>query len=635
MSRAAVVAFLVAVAPHAATPQQPPVFPSHVDVVALDVSVVDGNGKPVRDLAVGEFDLTVDGKPRRVVSAEFVPQTGGADEPAVVRAPSHFSTNEGVVPGRLVLIAVDEANIPMGTGREFTRAAQQLLDHLGPADRVGLLTIPGPEPREEFTSDHSRIRAALGLVAGRGRYGSRRVSLTEAIAYDEQDDFEKWNAALARECANADVGCVRDVEAEATRVAWEYREQSRRSLSILGSAFESLGRIAGQKVVVLVSQGLGLSDAGSRPGRVTSELRELAVTAAASRVSLFVVQVRPSPGAGLEGNLSASLLDDDRALHSQALETLAILSRGAVLRGDPAPAFARIAREISGYYLIGFEAEEKDRNGKAHNVKVRVRRPGVTVRTRTTVAFPVLGDPKEEERTLVASLRAPIPATAIPVRVATYALRGDRAGKVRLLISAEIGGPSTAPEGLAVAWVLLDSRGRVAASAVQRAEGEPGREGPIPFVANPIVEPGLYTLKVSARDAMGRQGSVEHAVKAALMTAGPLELSDLMLGVPPGPGKGMRPGFGLETVGGVLVAHLELYGEPSAVDVSFEVARGEDAPSLHAQPARIATVSGRRIAQGVLQMAALAPGDYVARAVVFVSGQPMAGASHAFRVRAP
>jgi VWFA-related protein len=633
MLRATVVSLLLASLPQAPARQQPPVFPTQIDVVALDVAVVDGNGKPVRDLAAAEFDLTVDGRARRVVSAEFVSQTGVDDEPAEARPPSHFSSNEGLVPGRLVLIAVDEANIPLGTGREFTRAAQQLLDHLGPADRVGLLTVPGPEPREEFTSDHERIRQALGLVAGRGRYGSRRMSLTEAISYDERDDLEKWATVLARECANADVGCVRDVEAEASRVAWEYREQSRRSLSTLASAFESLGRIAGQKVVVLVSQGLGLSDAGSRPGRVTSELRELAVAAAAARVSLFVVQVRPSPGAGLEGNLVATLLDDDRALHSQGLETLAILARGAVLRGDPAPAFARIAREISGYYLLGFEAEEKDRNGKAHDVKVRVRRPGLTVRTRTTVAFPALDDPKEEERTLVASLRAPIVATGIPVRVATYALRGD-SGKVRLLVSAEIGGPSTSPEGLAVAWVLLDSRGRVAASAVQRAEAEPGRAGPIPFVANPVVQPGLYTLKVSARDAMGRQGSVEHPVKAALMSAGSLELSDLMLGVPPAPGKGLRPGFGLETMGGVLVAHLELYGEPRAVDVSFEVARGENAPSLRAQPARIATVSGRRVAQGVISMEMLAPGDYVARAVVSLSGQPMAGATHAFRVRA-
>jgi hypothetical protein len=34
-------------------------------------------------------------------------------------------------------------------------------------------------------------------------------------------------------------------------------------------------------------------------------------------------------------------------------------------------------------------------------------------------------------------------------------------------------------------------------------------------------------------------------------------------------------------------------------------------------------------------MEQLPPGDYVARAVVTVAGQPAAGATHAFRVRAP
>jgi hypothetical protein len=174
-----------------APPQEkPPVFAAGVELAAVDVTVVDANGRPVRDLEAADFTLTVDGKPRRVVTAEFVAQDGGEDASAVPPPPSHLSTNEGLFPGRLVLIVVDQGNVEMGGGREVVRAAGRLLDRLGPADRVGLLTLPGPDPREEFTADKERVRAALQRVVGRGRLRSRRLSLSEALAYVEDDDRE-------------------------------------------------------------------------------------------------------------------------------------------------------------------------------------------------------------------------------------------------------------------------------------------------------------------------------------------------------------------------------------------------------------------------------------------------------------
>src|SRR6478672_9256541 len=60
-------------------PQQqptPPTFRSTTDVVPVDVSVIDSNGKPISDLRAEEFSLKVDGKPRRISSAEFVSLRG-------------------------------------------------------------------------------------------------------------------------------------------------------------------------------------------------------------------------------------------------------------------------------------------------------------------------------------------------------------------------------------------------------------------------------------------------------------------------------------------------------------------------------------------------------------------------------
>src|SRR5258708_2364660 len=62
---------------------QPParsgqVFRSGVDVTTIDVTVVARNGDPIRDLKAEDFTVNVDGKPRAIVSAQFV----GFDEPS-------------------------------------------------------------------------------------------------------------------------------------------------------------------------------------------------------------------------------------------------------------------------------------------------------------------------------------------------------------------------------------------------------------------------------------------------------------------------------------------------------------------------------------------------------------------------
>ena len=55
-----------------AGPDQQATFKSGVDLVAVDVSIVDRNGRPVDDLKLDEFTLKVDGKTRKLSSAEFI-----------------------------------------------------------------------------------------------------------------------------------------------------------------------------------------------------------------------------------------------------------------------------------------------------------------------------------------------------------------------------------------------------------------------------------------------------------------------------------------------------------------------------------------------------------------------------------
>ena len=72
----------------------------------VDVNVIDKSGRPVPDLAAGDFTLTVDGKPRRIVSAQFISVDRAVDS-APPSNPMEYNSNTSAQGGRLVMIAVD------------------------------------------------------------------------------------------------------------------------------------------------------------------------------------------------------------------------------------------------------------------------------------------------------------------------------------------------------------------------------------------------------------------------------------------------------------------------------------------------------------------------------------------------
>ena len=113
----------------------------------------------------------------------------------------------------------------------------------------------------------------------------------------------------------------------------------------------------------------------------------------------------------------------DIQMRGDGLARLAGAARGAMFRlvgSDPRP-FARIAEEISGYYLLAFEPIATDRDGNVHRIDVRLARGGGAIRARSAFRMaPVAPSPRTREEDLVTLLRSPRPATELPVGVATF-----------------------------------------------------------------------------------------------------------------------------------------------------------------------------------------------------------------------
>ncbi|MGH9347346.1 MAG: VWA domain-containing protein [Vicinamibacterales bacterium] len=376
----AVLPVTVVAAGRQAVSEQPLVqFETRADLILIDASVVDNEGVPIGNLTRDDFVVTVDGRPRPIASVQFVRSEARA-EPSEATKATHYSSNAGASDGRRVAIVIDENSIPPGGARAVLFSTERFLQGLSSADRIAFIRLPGFEDSLDFTPDHRRVLEAVQRVAGKAhRVGFGRVSVAESVAYERRDAFE-WDRAVTRICAGQtgiDLEiCRQDAESEATEMINTYLRRARETLSGLGQLVNNLRQMPGPKTLVLLSQGFLGYD-------YRLEILRLADAAAAARVSLYALHVDMPAFDIADATPSMTRTDDERLL-AEGLEDLAGASRGARFRivGTGERVFARVARELSGYYLIGVEPTEADRDGKPHRITVDVTRPATTVRAR-------------------------------------------------------------------------------------------------------------------------------------------------------------------------------------------------------------------------------------------------------------
>lgn len=610
----------------AAAGAQEVVFRARVDLVTVDATVIGPDGRPVSGLGPDHFVLKVDGRSRRIVSSQFVAPPRSAE----VRA-AHFTSNEDTN-GRLLLIAVDEAHIRRLEGRTALGAAAAFIDALDPLDRVavnGLSRIG----TVEFTRDRAALKRRLESLVGQTDpvFLQFNLGLAEAVEVADGSRMRLADVVL-RECGRALTdytslaraaddsaardSCPQQVEQEARAVAQHARTQARISLDALTALIVSLKPLDGPKSVLLLSEGMVLD-----PRLI--DISELAAAAHEARVSIYALHLEVPLFDASQDRVSPTALRDFE-VRGDGLSRLAGATRGAVYRlvgSDPGP-FRRIATELSGYYLLAFEAEDGDRDGRLHQIDVKLAQGGGGV-LRARPAFrlpPVVPSPRTREQDLVTLLRAVHPATELPVRVATYTYAEPGSPRVRVVVSAETdpaGGPAAE---VLMGYVLMDERRVIAASGAHLAA-----DGRHAFSA--VVTPGLYSLRVAGIDPLGRKGLIERPFTAAVVGDAGLRLSDLILApVPVRADTALAP-FVDRVSQTRVTAYVELSSDDlsalSAVDVRFEVA---PETSGEARVSAAAVIDRGRgplaVARATLSLAGLPAGRYVAHARIVRAGQP-------------
>ena len=156
------------VAGQSAAAQDSPRFRAGVDLVPIDVTVVDQQGRPVRDLAPEDFKVTIDGAVRRVQSAEWISLIPSQPQPEAPPVEG-FRSNAQATGGRLIVLAIDQANIRFGGGRALAGTIERFLDHLSSSDRIALVGLGRGTASIPFTGDRERIKQAVAGMNGQLR----------------------------------------------------------------------------------------------------------------------------------------------------------------------------------------------------------------------------------------------------------------------------------------------------------------------------------------------------------------------------------------------------------------------------------------------------------------------------------
>ena len=319
-------------------PTGQPTFRATTERVVIDAAVVDETGRPIIDVTASEFELQVDGKPRGLVSVEFLPHLSEPPAPAPRSGFAAFSTNERVQAGRLVLIAIDQNTITMGRGHTAFLSATTLLDRLAPEDRVGVVAFPRG-PRLEFTTDRKAVDDTLLKVIGTGQHTMSEIQLspTEVLSLSRGDN-QYIDEVMNRECQfvfarDTDAAtrqeelanCRSQVEQEARSLAILLRDRTTTSLNMLRAIVEQLKRIPAPKTLVWVSQGMLADD--RRP-----DIARIADEALAARVNIYVLHLDPMDQAEASTPRVFPTLSEDRQMMSEGLEFMAGVGRGALFR---------------------------------------------------------------------------------------------------------------------------------------------------------------------------------------------------------------------------------------------------------------------------------------------------------------
>lgn len=243
-------------------------FRGGVDLVAIDVTIVDKDGRPVKGLTANDFVVTLQGQRRAVRVVDFLEFGGTTGSAAAASAtqttnqsPESKRASRG---GRVVVLLVDDLSAKPGQAKGLMVAAERMLATLDPADLVGVTTTSGLGIVVNPTRNRAALAAALKSKSLVGRQFDHAapvyVSVSEAMEIFRDFPRDTLGLVVRRECAIVELGeaCPTFVRAAANRVAQESAQLRAMQLEAYAALMNALRAAPKPRVVIALSTGLAV-----------------------------------------------------------------------------------------------------------------------------------------------------------------------------------------------------------------------------------------------------------------------------------------------------------------------------------------------------------------------------------------
>ncbi len=532
-------------------PQPRPTFRSGRELVSVDVVVRDRSGAVVKGLTAVDFEVREDGKVQEVsgfsyqeISEAAAPALVPSDLLTGVEATVLEPTSTVAAPGpiasqdlagrRLMVLLFDTSSMqPEDVQRAVDSASKYVAEQMSAADLIAVATVSTRlDVLTDFTGDRTKV--AQTLV---------RLGYTEGTATPPPDPS---TAATDEAAAEAEV-----VATEASELDLFNNDVRLRALRTLADALAPLEQ---KKAIVYFSAGM------QRTGQDNQiELRTAINSAVRAHVSIYPVDTRGLQavvpgGDATQASGRGQALFSGRGLAQQfsrlsaSQDTLTSLAadtggRAFVNSNDFGEAFARVRRDISAYYLLGYSSTNPVRDGRFRRIQVRVRREGLRVEARAgyfaerDFAHTSRGD---REAQLQEQMFSAVSSTDLPIMVAGgfFRLAADR-----YYVPISVGVPGSAVPiksdkeevSLDILGLVTDEQGRLLGRMRETLKFPPstgktlaGKQ--VLYQSGVTLPPGRFSLKVIVREnATGKIGSFETALSVPELKQAPVRVSSVML----------------------------------------------------------------------------------------------------------
>lgn len=513
------------------------------NLVQIDVTVTDKDGRQVTDLRPEEFEVFEDGRPQALSNFSYI----GLDVNAAASQPSDRARkprDKSVLPEppvrlrpeqvrRAFALVVDDFGMDFTSMHFARKALKKFVDEqMQPGDLVAILrTTSGVGALQQFTTDKRQLYAAIERIRWSPRYGKGLTSFSFG------GERESLPADGSR--SQGDNNPLGDSLSEME----DFREKMFKygALAALEYITRGLKEIPGRKAVILMTSGLPVGNVGRTSDRTLSALERLIELANRASIVYYTIDARgletlnfTAADAGGWPHDTGRRLSAMRSASFDSQTGMRYLSEqtGGTFFGnnnDLSSGIKRAVEDLKGYYLIGYRPEASTFDPKTgqrhfHKLSVKVKRPGLKLRTRAgflgvadekLLTTPKLATTRKDQ--LINALNSPFSSGDIEVRLTSlFANNASRGSYIRSLL--RIDTAALKFKETADGWheavvdimaVTFDAEGKVMEEVNRtetiRAQGQAYerllRDGLIYVLNVPLERPGGYQLRLAVRDA--------------------------------------------------------------------------------------------------------------------------------------